>query len=34
MSRYIDRWLPPARICQPYPSARLAAMTQGKSRMR
>jgi len=34
MNRYIDRWLPPARICHPYPLVRFAAMTQGKSRMR
>ena len=34
MSRYIDRWLPPARICHPYPLVRFAATTQGKSRMR
>jgi len=34
MKRYIDRWLPPARICHPWPSQRLAFVTQGKSRMR
>jgi RNA-directed DNA polymerase len=34
MRRYIDRWLPPAHICHPYPLERLAAITQGKSRMR
>ena len=34
MSRYIDRWLPPARICHPYPLVRLGVVTQGKSRMR
>ena len=34
MSRYIDRWLPPARICHPYPLVRLGVLTQGKSRMR
>jgi group II intron reverse transcriptase/maturase len=34
MRRYIDRWLPPARICQPYPLVRLGVITQGKSRMR
>jgi RNA-directed DNA polymerase len=34
MSRYIDRWLPPARICHPYPDLRLVVGTQGKSRMR
>jgi len=34
MRRYIDRWLPPARICHPYPLVRFRATTQGKSRMR
>lgn len=34
MTRYIDRWLPPARICHPYPLVRLGVITQGKSRMR
>jgi RNA-directed DNA polymerase len=34
MRRYIDRWLPPARICHPYPLVRFGAITQGKSRMR
>jgi group II intron reverse transcriptase/maturase len=34
MRRYIDRWLPPARICHPYPLVRLGVITQGKSRMR
>jgi len=34
MKRYLDRWLPPARICHPWPSQRLAYITQGKSRMR
>ena len=34
MRRYIDRWLPPVRICHPYPLARFAVLTQGKSRMR
>jgi len=34
MTRFIDRWLPPAHICHPYPSARLRVATQGKSRMR
>jgi RHS repeat-associated protein len=32
--RYIIRWLPPARICHPYPLVRLGVVTQGKSRMR
>lgn len=31
---YITRWLPPARICHPYPLVRLGLITQGKSRMR
>ncbi len=34
MRRLIDRWLPPARICHPWPNERLAVMTQGRSRMR
>jgi group II intron reverse transcriptase/maturase len=34
MRRIIDRWLPPARICHPYPLQRLAVITQGRSRMR
>jgi group II intron reverse transcriptase/maturase len=34
MRRYLDRWLPPARICHPWPSQRLAFITQGRSRMR
>ncbi len=34
MRRLLDRWLPPARICHPYPLARLAVTTQGRSRMR
>jgi len=34
MSRYVARWLPPARICHPYPNVRFAVITQGKSRMR
>src|SRR5881628_3639226 len=34
MSRYVARWLPPARICHPYPDVRFAVITQGKSRMR
>jgi group II intron reverse transcriptase/maturase len=34
MRRLIDRWLPPARICQPWPSQRLAAITHGKSPVR
>jgi len=34
MERYIQRWLPPARICHPWPLVRFAVTTQGKSRMR
>jgi group II intron reverse transcriptase/maturase len=34
MSRLIARWLPPARVCQPYPLHRLGVITQGRSRMR
>jgi hypothetical protein len=34
MQRLIDRWLPPARICHPYPLQRLAVITQGKSPVR
>jgi RNA-directed DNA polymerase len=30
----LDRWLPPVRICHPYPSARLVVRTQGGSWMR
>jgi len=34
MRGHLARWLPPARICHPYPAVRLAVITQGKSRMR
>jgi len=34
MQRYIDRWLPPVRICHPYPLVRFGVVTQGRSRMR
>jgi RNA-directed DNA polymerase len=34
MNRIVARWLPNPRICQPYPSARLAVMIQGKSPVR
>jgi RNA-directed DNA polymerase len=34
MRRYIQRWLPPVRICHPYPLQRLHVVTQGGSRMR
>lgn len=33
MTRFITRWLPPARICHPYPLVRLGVVTQGRSRM-
>jgi group II intron reverse transcriptase/maturase len=32
--RYVERWIPPARICHPWPSARFDVMTRGRSRMR
>jgi group II intron reverse transcriptase/maturase len=28
------RWIPPARICHPFPEQRMRVMTQGRSRMR
>jgi group II intron reverse transcriptase/maturase len=31
---HIDRWIPSARICHPWPSQRFAVITRGKSRMR
>ena len=34
MTRHLAQWLPPARICHPYPLVRLGVITQGKSRMR
>lgn len=34
MEKYIHRWLPPARICHPWPSQRLRVTTRSKSRMR
>jgi RNA-directed DNA polymerase len=34
MRRLLARWLPPARICHPYPLVRLRVITQGGSRMR
>jgi hypothetical protein len=34
MRRLLDRWLPPARICHPYPLVRMAVISQGRSRMR
>ena len=34
MRRLIAHWLPPTRICHPYPNQRLIVTTQGRSRMR
>jgi group II intron reverse transcriptase/maturase len=34
MNRLIERWIPPARICHPYPTQRLGVIIQGRSRMR
>ena len=34
MHRLIAHWLPPTRICHPYPNQRLIVTTQGRSRMR
>ena len=34
MQRYVARWIPPVRICHPYPLVRLGVITQGRSRMR
>jgi group II intron reverse transcriptase/maturase len=34
MARLIKRWLPPARICHPFPHRRFDVMTRGRSRMR
>lgn len=34
MKRLIAQWLPPARICHPYPLTRFYAITQGKSPVR
>jgi group II intron reverse transcriptase/maturase len=34
MARLVSRWLPVPHICHPYPSQRLALLTQGRSRMR
>jgi len=34
MRRYIARWVPPVRICHPYPLVRLGVVTRGGSRMR
>jgi group II intron reverse transcriptase/maturase len=32
--RYVERWIPPARICHPWPSTRFDVTTRGRSRMR
>jgi group II intron reverse transcriptase/maturase len=34
MRRYIRRWFPPARVCQPSPLTRFDVLTRGGSRMR
>ena len=34
MEKHVQRWLPPARICHPWPGQRLRVTTRGKSRMR
>jgi group II intron reverse transcriptase/maturase len=34
MTRFIDHWLPPARIRHPYPDVRFSVMTQGGSPVR
>lgn len=34
MERLIERWLPPARICHPFPLVRMGVTTRGRSRMR
>jgi hypothetical protein len=34
MQRYVARWIPPVRICHPYPLVRLGVVTRGGSRMR
>ena len=34
MKHYIARWLPPPRVCHPYPLVRFGVVTQGRSRMR
>jgi group II intron reverse transcriptase/maturase len=34
MQRYVARWIPPVRICHPYPLVRFGVVTQGRSRMR
>jgi len=34
MKRHIARWVPPVRICHPYPLVRFGVVTRGGSRMR
>jgi len=34
MHKIVAHWLPPVRICHPYPNQRLIVTTQGKSRVR
>ncbi len=34
MKRLIARWLPPARICHPWPNQRLLVTTRGRSPVR
>ncbi len=34
MHKIVTHWLPPVRICHPYPNQRLIVTTQGKSRVR
>ena len=34
MAKLTAHWLPPIRICHPYPNQRLIVTTQGGSRMR
>ena len=34
MRTHISRWVPPVRICHPYPLVRFGVVTQGGSRMR
>jgi RNA-directed DNA polymerase len=34
LRRHVTSWLPPARVCHPWPSQRLGVITQGKSPVR
>jgi RNA-directed DNA polymerase len=34
MHRYVDKWLPAARICHPYPTERFGVMARGRSPVR